>query len=160
MAGKRRGKPYNIPGMTEAEVEEIREAFNYFDKDGSGTIDVNELKQAMQELGFEAKNQTVYRMIQDLDKDGSGQIDFDEFLDMMCARVNKDHPEDNKKIFRLFDDDSTGKISLKNLRRVAHELGEDLSDEQLRDMIARADMDGDGEINEEEFIRVMTTKTL
>merc|ERR1711865_716557 len=50
-AGKRRGKPYNIPGMTEAEVEEIREAFNYFDKDGSGTIDVNELKQAMQELG-------------------------------------------------------------------------------------------------------------
>merc|ERR1712100_287185 len=139
MAGKRRGKPYNIPGMTEAEVEEIREAFNYFDKDGSGTIDVNELKQAMQELGFEAKNQTVYRMIQDLDKDG---------------------PEDIKKIFRLFDDDSTGKISLKNLRRVAHELGEDLSDEQLRDMIARADMDGDGEINEEEFIRVMTTKTL
>merc|ERR1712072_1254678 len=144
MAGKRRGKPYNIPGMTEAEVEEIREAFNYFDKDGSGTIDVNELKQAMQELGFEAKN----------------QIDFDEFLDMMCARVNKDNPEDIKKIFRLFDDDSTGKISLKNLRRVAHELGEDLSDEQLRDMIARADMDGDGEINEEEFIRVMTTKTL
>merc|ERR550514_2585076 len=130
--------------------EEIREAFNYFDKDGSGTIDVNELKQAMQELGFEAKNQTVYRMIQDLDK----------FLDMMCARVNKDNPEDIKKIFRLFDDDSTGKISLKNLRRVAHELGEDLSDEQLRDMIARADMDGDGEINEEEFIRVMTTKTL
>merc|ERR1712028_321117 len=124
MAGKRRGKPYNIPGMTEAEVEEIREAFNYFDKDGSG------------------------------------QIDFDEFLDMMCARVNKDNPEDIKKIFRLFDDDSTGKISLKNLRRVAHELGEDLSDEQLRDMIARADMDGDGEINEEEFIRVMTTKTL
>merc|ERR1712138_11553 len=133
MAGKRRGKPYNIPGMTEAEVEEIREAFNYFDKDGSGTIDVNELKQAMQELGFEAKNQTVYRMIPDLDKDGSGQIDFDEFLDMMCARVNKDNPEDIKKIFRLFD-------------------------EQLRDMIARADMDGDGEINEEEFIRVMTTK--
>ena len=155
MAGKRRGKPYNIPGMTEAEVEEIREAFNYFDKDCSGTIDVNELKQAMQELGFEAKNQTVYRMIQDLDKDGSGQIDFDEFLDMMCARVNKDNPEDIKKIFRLFDHDSTGKISLKNLRRVAHELGEDLSDEQLRDMIARADMDGDGE-----FIRVMTTKTL
>ena len=91
--------------MTEAEVEEIREAFNYFDQDNSGTIDVNELKQAMQELGFEAKNQTVYRMIQDLDKDGSGQIDFDEFLDMMCARVNKDNPEDIKKIFRLFDAD-------------------------------------------------------
>ena len=52
-----------------------------------GTIDPKELKAAMQSLGFEAKNQTIYQMIADIDKDGSGTIDFDEFLDMMTAKM-------------------------------------------------------------------------
>jgi hypothetical protein len=54
---------------------------------GAGTIDPKELKAAMQSLGFEAKNATIYQMIGDIDKDGSGSIDFDEFLDMMTAKM-------------------------------------------------------------------------
>lgn len=53
----------------------------------AGTIDPKELKAAMQSLGFEAKNQTIYQMIADIDKDGNGTIDFDEFLDMMTAKM-------------------------------------------------------------------------
>ena len=52
-----------------------------------GTIDPKELKAAMQSLGFEAKNQTIYQMIADIDKDGNGSIDFEEFLDMMTAKM-------------------------------------------------------------------------
>ena len=52
-----------------------------------GTIDPKELKAAMQSLGLEAKNQTIYQMIADIDKDGNGSIDFDEFLDMMTAKM-------------------------------------------------------------------------
>jgi centrin-1 len=66
------------PGLSEEEISEIREAFDLFDTDGSGTIDPKELKAAMQSLGFEAKNATIYAMVQDIDKDGSGQIDFEE----------------------------------------------------------------------------------
>jgi Ca2+-binding EF-hand superfamily protein len=75
------------PGLTKDEVEEIREAFNLFDTDGSGAIDPAELKQAMQSLGFESKNATIYQMISDIDKDGNGSIEFDEFLDMMTAKM-------------------------------------------------------------------------
>ena len=121
-----RGKAKAIerPGLSEEEIEEIREAFNLFDTDGSGTIDPKELKAAMQSLGFEAKNQTIYQMIGDIDKDGSGSIDFEEFLDMMTAKMSdKDSREDIMKVFNLFDDDQTSKISLRNLKRVAKELG-------------------------------------
>ena len=71
------------PGLTDDEVEELRQAFDLFDTDGSGMIDPKELRAAMQSLGFETKNQTIYQMIQDIDKDGDGDVDFDEFLDLM-----------------------------------------------------------------------------
>ena len=118
--------------LTEEQKQEIKEAFDLFDTDGSGTIDPKELRAAMQSLGFEAKNQTIFQMISDLDKNKSGSIDFEEFLDMMTARMSdKDTREDIAKVFRLFDDDTSGSITLRNLRRVAKELGETMTDEEL-----------------------------
>lgn len=98
-------------------------------------------------------------MISDLDADGSGAIDFDEFLDMMTARMSdKDTRDDINKVFRLFDDDKTGFITVKNLRRVAKELGETMTDEELMEMIERADSDGDGQVTPEDFYNIMTKK--
>lgn len=50
-----------------------------------------------------------------------------------------------------------GKISFKNLKRVAKELGENMTDEELQEMIDEADRDGDGEVSEEEFIKCVLT---
>mmetsp|Transcript_28613 Transcript_28613/g.60687 ORF Transcript_28613/g.60687 Transcript_28613/m.60687 type:complete len:173 (-) Transcript_28613:279-797(-) len=148
------------PGLTDDEIEELRQAFDLFDTDGSGTIDPKELRAAMQSLGFEAKNQTIYQMIKDIDKDGTGEIDFDEFLDLMTSRLaGSDTKEDVQKIFELFDDDKTGYISLQNLKRVARELGENMDDAELLEMIERADADQDGQISPDEFLSIMTQKT-
>merc|ERR1712032_1245393 len=64
------------------------------------------------------------------------------------------------KAFRLFDDDEIGKISFKNLKRVAKELGENMTDDEIQEMIDEADRDGDGEVNEEEFLRIMKKTNL
>ena len=93
-------------------------------------------------------------MIADLDADGSGQIDFEEFLELMTARVSdKDTRENIRKIFNLFDDEKTGFISIKNLRRVAKELGETIDESELQEMVERADTDNDGLVSEEEFLQ-------
>lgn len=55
---------------------------------------------------------------------------------------------------------NAGKISFKNLKRVAKELGERMTDEELQEMIDEADRDGDGEVNEEEFLRIMKKTNL
>merc|ERR1719465_231259 len=65
--------------LTEEQKQEIREAFDLFDTDGSGTIDAKELKVAMRALGFEPKKEEIKKMISDIDKDGSGTIEFEEF---------------------------------------------------------------------------------
>lgn len=63
-------------------------------------------------------------MIADLDTDGNGTIDFAEWFSLMTKRVNdKDSRANINKIFALYDDERTGYISIKNLRRVAQELG-------------------------------------
>ena len=147
-------------GLTEEEVLEIKEAFDLFDTDHSGEIDTGELKQALSNLGIDAKNQTLQNMINDIDKNASGTIDFDEFIEMMTAKMSdKDTREDLKKVFDLFiGDDSSTMIELKHLKRVAKELNENMSDDELQEMINRADLDKDGKVSFEEFYTIMTKK--
>ncbi|KAI4818830.1 hypothetical protein KUCAC02_004130 [Chaenocephalus aceratus] len=144
------------PELTEEQKQEIREAFELFDTDGCGYIDVKELKVAMRALGFEPKKEEIKKMVGDVDKDGTGKISFADFLYVMTQKMaEKDSKEEILKAFRLFDDDETGRISFKNLKRVAKELGENLTDEELQEMIEEADRDGDGEVNQQEFLRIM-----
>ncbi|KAJ3160909.1 hypothetical protein HDU86_008271 [Geranomyces michiganensis] len=147
--------------LTSDQKQEIREAFDLFDTDGSGTIDTKELKVAMRALGFEPKKEELKKMVAEVDRTGSGVIDFNDFLELMTGKMSeKDTREEIVKAFRLFDDDDTGKISFKNLKRVAKELGENLTDEELQEMIDEADRDGDGEISQEEFLRIMKKTNL
>ena len=99
-------------------------------------------------------------MMNDIDKNQSGTIDFDEFIQMMTAKISdKDTPEDLRKVFDLFiGDDDADKIELKHLKRVAKELGENMTDEELNEMIVRADTDKDGKVSFEEFYAIMTKK--
>merc|ERR1712032_1701296 len=110
----RRGAKKKPGQLTEEQLDEIREAFSLFDADASGMIDVRELKAAMRALGFEVKNEELKKMVSDIDGDGNGTIEFGEFLEMMTGKMGeKDSREDIEKVFKLFDDDNTNKISFR-----------------------------------------------
>jgi centrin-1 len=92
-------------------------------------------------------------------EEGRSEIDFTEFLDLMTQRVsNKDTREDLKKVFNFFDLDKTGFISIKNLKAIVKELGENIDEHELQEMIQKADQDQDGQVSEEEFYNIMTRK--
>ena len=74
---------------------------------------------------------------------------------MAAKMANRDPRDESLKSFRLFDDDETGTISLKNLRRVAKELGENMTDDELQEVIDFCDKDGRGEILLEDFCSVL-----
>jgi len=155
LAANRKRRPPKIE-LSEEQKAEIKEAFELFDTEKMGRIGPHELKVAMRALGFDVKKQEVLRIIEDVDRTGSGSIEFSDFMDIMKQKIiSRDPMEEISKAFKLFDDDQTGKISLKNLRRVAKELGQNLSDEELTAMIEEFDLDEDGQINEHEFAEIM-----
>eukprot|EP01147_Barroeca_monosierra_P008815 gene8815-1180_t len=143
--------------LTEDERQEIKEAFDLFDTDKDGCLDYHELKVAMRALGFDVKKAEVQKIMREYDRDNAGLISEQDFNAVVGDRILDRNPiEEVMKAFKLFDEDQTGKISIGNLRRVARELGEDIPDEELKAMIEEFDQDNDGEINEEEFLAIMT----
>lgn len=141
-----RKRPTRPASLSEDQRRDIKHAFDLFDTQNSGSIDFHELKVAMRALGFDVKKAEVIELMNVYDKDGSGRVTFGDFLEIMKKRIaERDPQEEMLKAFELFDDDNTGKISLKNLRRVARDLGENVSEEDLQSMIDEFDRDLDGE---------------
>lgn len=121
-------------------------------------IEPIDLKEAIQSLGYEPKNATIYHIFSWADRDCSGQINFDEFIDMVTDQMHRvDRRRDVEKLFRLFDDDRTGQITIANLKRIVKELGENVSDDELKDMIRRADTTGTGYVTFDDFYNILTT---
>jgi Ca2+-binding EF-hand superfamily protein len=118
-----KGRSHFRQELTEQQKAEIKEAFDLFDTDGSGNIEVKELKVALRALGFEPHKEDIKKLLADIDKGGketTGMIDFKEFLEIMTAKMSeKDNPEEIEKAFELFDEDGTGAISFDNLKRIA-----------------------------------------
>ncbi|VAI80780.1 unnamed protein product [Triticum turgidum subsp. durum] len=142
--------------LTAQKRKEIKEAFDLFDTDGSGTIDARELNVAMRALGFEMTPEQIQQMIAEVDKDGSGTIDLDEFIHMMTDKMGeRDARDELHKAFRIIDQDGNGKISDMDIQRLAIEAGEHFTLDEVREMIQAADENGDGEVDLEEFMKMM-----
>lgn len=142
--------------LSDDQVNSIYEAFSVFDTEKTGKIASQNLKLAMRALGFEPRREEIKKIISDCVKDESDSITLEQFVSLMSEKIaDKGAKEEIFKAFCLFDDDNTGKITFKNLKRVAEELGENLSEEELREMIQEADQDNDGEVNQDEFLRIM-----
>jgi calmodulin len=145
--------------LTDDQIAEFKEAFSLFDKDGDGCITTKELGTVMRSLGQNPTEAELQDMINEVDADGNGTIDFPEFLNLMARKMkDTDSEEELKEAFRVFDKDQNGFISAAELRHVMTNLGEKLTDEEVDEMIREADVDGDGQINYEEFVKVMMAK--
>ena len=118
-------------------------------------IDNKELKIAMRALGFEPKRGEIKQFLKQVGNEDIKAVDSKNFQELVQKRLlERDPAEEMMKAFQLFDDDGTGKISVKNLKRVAQELGENMSEEEIAEILGEADRDGDGEISMEEFMRI------
>ena len=113
-------------------MEELKEAFTLFDTNHNGSIDARELKAAMRALGHEVTKQMCREMFREVDKDPETSLNFDEFCKIMAPRLKKaDERDEVMKVFQLFDSDNQGYIRIAELKKMAEDVGENLSDQEL-----------------------------
>ncbi|KAF3456922.1 hypothetical protein FNV43_RR01576 [Rhamnella rubrinervis] len=144
--------------LSEEQIVEFKEAFCLFDKDGDGCITIEELATVIRSLDQNPTEEELQDMINEVDADGNGTIEFAEFLNLMAKKMKEtDAEEELREAFKVFDKDQNGYISANELRHVMINLGEKLTDEEVEQMIREADLDGDGQVNYDEFVKMMMT---
>jgi len=126
------------------------------DTSGHMTISTRDFKFALKALGLELPRDQYIQLLSRMEKDQKGFIKKEIFIEEMRKVLPKrDVKIDMIKAFRLIDEDDTGKIDFNNLKNLAILLGEQVSDEDIINMLNAADEDGDGQVNLTEFMRII-----
>jgi len=145
-----------LNGLAEMGIEDLKEAFELFDKNHDGKIDGDELTAVLSSLGLEYSQVEVNEMIKNADTNENGVVEYDEFMVMMQRFSQQptdlaSMDEKTREAFRVFDLDGNGFIDKDELKQVMKRLGETLSDGDVEEMFKEADINGDGQIDFDEF---------
>ncbi|XP_048732605.1 uncharacterized protein LOC125649266 [Ostrea edulis] len=152
-------KKGKVENLTEEQINDIKEAFKVFDKDGDGTVSTEELGAVMRSMGQDPTEKELMDMIAEVDVDGNGDVEFDEFLQMMAKQMQcTDSPDELIEAFQVFDEDKTGHISVDEFRSVMTTLGEQLTDNDVDEMIADTGVGSNGYIRYKDFVKHITSK--
>ncbi|XP_049314901.1 calcium-binding protein E63-1 isoform X2 [Bactrocera neohumeralis] len=177
LLGKRTTKSVKKKPFTEVEIRDLRTAFDLLDRNRDGRVTANELQFMLKNLGINVRDEIIHDLIREASHSGNGLINEAEFLQWV-GRIqalrdeqqqqqqqqeeNASKPEENDDVtedliaaFRVFDRDGNGFITRDELQTAMEMIGEPLSETQLTQLLAIADLDQDGRINYEEFTRLL-----
>ncbi|XP_019636398.1 PREDICTED: calmodulin-A-like [Branchiostoma belcheri] len=146
--------------LSAEQIAEYREAFSVYQDstDSTGTVTVDRLGKVLESVGEKCTNDELTDLLERADLRMCEKIDFREFLTMMQKRKEETDASDViSEAFMLFDTNGDGYLGAEELRHVMTCLGEQLTDEDVENMVRLADMDGDGKINFAEFATMMSS---
>ena len=140
--------------------KQYQDAFEMFDKDKDGTISAKELANVMETLiGQKPSMDEINSMIKEVDLNSDGKIELEEFITLMMKN-NPDSQQEGEVIdaFRVFDKEGNGLIQTDELKHIMMTIGDKMTEVEADEMIHEADIDDDGVISYEEFVRMMMAR--
>lgn len=150
--------------MNPEERETLRnEAMKSYEKfqEADGSIAIKKLRPSLRAIGFEPKNEDLKRLLAEFDRQDTGFVSREDYLRIVDRKLNeRGVNEEILKAFEMFDCQKVGKISFQDLKRVAEELSENISDEELHEMIREADKNQDSYVDKDEFLEIMKKTAL
>ena len=148
-----------VENLTDETINQFHYLFDLFDKDSSGTITTKELGTVMRNLGQNPSEEELKQLIREVDLNGDGTIDFKEFLCLMVKKMDdSDIDQELQDAFKFFDGDKDGYITSLELRNGMNNLGDEYTPEEAEEMIKEGDLDNDGKINYDEFMKIILSK--
>ena len=142
---------YIASRLSEEEIKKIKAIFETIDTDNDGKLSLEELKKAVS-LTDGMKIEYIEQLFKSIDTDNSGNIEYTEFISASIEKNVYLNEEKLKEAFKLFDVDGSGKISRAEIEKVLHM---DKHSKEIDAIMAKHDINKDGEIDFQEFLTMM-----
>ncbi|XP_059895929.1 calcium-binding protein 5b isoform X1 [Gadus macrocephalus] len=149
----RRGNRRQQRQLTNEEIEELREAFEEFDKDKDGFISCKDLGNLMRTMGYMPTEMELIELGQNINMNLGGRVDFEDFVELMTPKLLAETSgmiglKELKDAFKEFDLDGDGSITTEELRHAMTKLlGEQTTKTEIEQVVREADKNGDGTVD-------------
>ncbi|XP_035259973.1 calcium-binding protein 5a [Anguilla rostrata] len=157
-----RGRKNTARELADDEIEELRGAFDEFDKDKDGLISCKDLGNLMRTMGYMPTEMELIELSQNINMNLGGRVDFENFMALMAPKLLAETAgmigmKELKEAFREFDTDGDGEITADELRSAMKKLmGGHMSQKEVDAVVREADNNGDGTVDFEEFVKMMS----
>merc|ERR1712205_96341 len=143
--------------MPAEEIAGLSVMFKELDKDKSGTVSIDELREGLklQSSDAAAELEEIFKVV---DLDGTGEIHWEEFIVATLARSKRESKAAIQRAFDYFDTDHDGSITAEEFQSALDTMSpvERANLGDVTELIATADANGDGVIDFEEFMTAMS----
>jgi calmodulin len=141
--------------FTDEKLKEMKEAFELYDTDNDGYLNLQQCDNAYKCLGYNLKEFELNEILDNKNK----KINFNDFM-LFINNRNKDEELENELLecFKNFDKDCDGKINSKEMKYLLLSLGEKLKDEEVEELISIVDTTGEGAITYKDFVKILMAK--
>jgi centrin-1 len=120
------------------DYEELRQTFEVFDEDGSGTIDAAEINKVLEELGVDRRNPLVLGILNKL-KEANRPINFDEFIEIAAGSVGEVKTKDGiRRIYAILDKNEDGHLDFEEFKQGLKLIQEHMTDDDILEMMHSA----------------------
>ena len=148
------------PVLSRKELGAVKKMFRLF-QDRDGTIDPHDVITSMQTLRLNEKSPVIYELFEEFDtpENSKNRLDYEEFVDLLSQKLSdKDSQKSIERFYEAFlTNTNKDTIDFDVLKKVAQDVGDDITDEQIRKLLERCAQKGK-DMTFEEFYDVMTKK--
>ncbi|KAL8601458.1 hypothetical protein ACOMHN_000400 [Nucella lapillus] len=142
--------------ITEKQYTDANNTFQLFDKKGNGLVSTKELPNVFKSLGLHVDGENLKDWADEVDEEAQGCISWNQFKPMFEMQLKEESDErELREAFRVLDKGNKGVIPVEDLRWLLKSLGDDLTEDEIEDMISETDTDCSGTVDYDEFRHLM-----
>ncbi|GFO41813.1 troponin c [Plakobranchus ocellatus] len=142
--------------VSEKVINDASQTFSLFDKKGDGHVSTKDLGILFKSLGLQCDGQKLKDWADEADEEACGHITLEQFKAIFKKKLKEDEDErELKEAFRVLDKANKGVIAVDDLKWILKSLGDDLTDDEIDEMIDETDTDQSGTVDYEEFRTLM-----
>ena len=146
----------NQTDLQEERRKLMKDVLDLYDPNNEGFVKTKDIAKILRAMGRTLEDDDEQNFLEAADPENTGEISKDNFLATVEAMFSlpKEEVNDLLEAFKVFDINNTGKISVKNFKKVLVSIGQEFSEDEADDILKYIQVDREGNINIKDFINM------